>query len=370
MKAAMILPPGTAFLFATVVFFLGSFCPARTQDTNPAPIPPGMVTMNLKLGIADLESVKQALPDLLSPDAPDPQILEQIRMLRITDRPENIEAVRKLIEALSVPVPNVRLTVTSKSVGGSTAQGFGVRGGGTFNTPRGTGGVIVNPPPGATPGVIRQPTINGRPLTNSGGRIVLPGGGVEIGGTHQVSGSDALVSQSLLVRSGGTGVLEVVREVPMVDFFTRLNVTSYLPVVIRGPNRQVVTLLPGGTFEVPEFRWEKAGSELMVKPIVHGNLITVTVVPRISAVVIANPQAFRERRINSYLTGADQYVEYSGLATEVTIANGATLTIGGFSKAAPEFNRNFWGYGNRQSATAGTITLKATIEPPAKPPGQ
>ena len=156
----------------------------------------------------------------------------------------------------------------------------------------------------------------------------------------------------------------------MVDYFTRLRVTDYLPLVIRGPNRQVVTLVPGGTFEVPEFRWEKAGSELLVKPIVHGDLITVTVVPRISAIVIANPQKFQERRINSYLTGADQYVEYTSLATQVTIANGATLTIGSFGSAPAEFNRNFWGYGSQSSSTSGTITLKATIVPPARPPGQ
>ncbi|MCB1232560.1 MAG: hypothetical protein KDN19_20095 [Verrucomicrobiae bacterium] len=340
---------------------------AFTEGQSPAPTspqaspPPGMVTMNLKLGVADLGLVQESLPDMLSPNG-DAQMLEQIRMLRITDKPENIEAVRKLIEALNAPVPNVRLVVTSRTVGGSQNNDLFVRPSGR------SGGVVLNPGINQTPGVIRQPTINGRPVQNSGGRIVLPKGGVEIGGNSQVGSRDSLVSQSILVRSGGTGVLEVVREVPMVDFFTRLNLTSYLPLVIRGPNRQVVTLVPGGTFEMPEFRWEKAGSELLVKPVVEGNLVNVTVVPRISAIVIANPQALRDRTINSYLTGADQYVEYTSLSTTVTIANGATLTIGGFTKADAGFNRNFWGYGSGSSSSAGSITLKAVIEPPAPPP--
>lgn len=373
MKAASFLPPGrSSRLFRAITGIVAGFAlhHETVHSQQPPANPPGMVTMNLKLGIADIESVKRALPDLLSPGAPQPQVLEQIRMLRLTDKPENIEAVRKLIEALSVPASNVRLTVTSKNVGGLSSRAVGIHGSDTFTNPRGTGTVIVNPSAGSTPGVIRQPTLNGQPIRQSGGRIVLPGGGAEIGSANQLGSSDSLVSQSLLVRSGGTGILEVVREVPMVDFFTRLRVTDYLPLVVRGPNRQVITLLPGGTFEVPEFRWEKAGSELLVRPIVHGDLITVKVVPRISAIVMANPQAFQERRINSYLTGADQYVEYTSLATEVTIANGATLTIGSFGNAPAEFNRNFWGFGSRSSTTAGTITLKATIVPPARQPAQ
>ncbi|MGB3121239.1 MAG: hypothetical protein WBE58_20620 [Verrucomicrobiales bacterium] len=129
----------------------------------------------------------------------------------------------------------------------------------------------------------------------------------------------------------------------------------------------IATLVPGGTFDAPVFRWERAGAELMVRPIAQGDLITVEVVPRISAIVIANPQAFRDRGINTHLTGADQYVEFTSLKTTVTIANGATLTIGSFDKADGEFNRHFWGYGNRTSGGAGSITLKVTLESDLQP---
>jgi hypothetical protein len=366
MKTAFARAPFAAWLAGLWLASLGGS--AVSQETPPAaPVPPGMVTMNLKLGPADLDSLRETLPDILSKDAQF-QILDKIRLIRITDRPENIEAVRQIIAALSVPVPNVRLEVTTRSVGTSGFSGAGVSG----RVPGPGGAVIIaNPPPGQTPGVIRQQTINGRPVTGpgpgigggGGGRIVLPRGGVEIGGNVQQGGNDSLVRQSILVRSGGTGILEVVREVPMVDYFTRLNVMSYLPLVIRGPNnQQIITLVPGGTFEVPEFRWERAGAELMVRPVAQGDLITVEVTPRISAIVIANPQAFRDRTLNTHLTGADQYVEFTSLSTTVTIANGATLTIGSFDKAEAEFNRHFWGYGQGSNVTAGSITLKATIE--------
>lgn len=362
MKTAFARAPFAVWLAAAWLASLSGMVCAQTPAPTP-PVPPGMVTMNLKLGIADIESVRETLPDLLSKDSRY-EILEKIRVLRVTDRPENIEAVRQIIAALSVPVPNVRLEVTTRTVGTSGFAGGNVSGA----VPLPGGGVIIaNPPPGQTPGVIRRQTIDGRPVPGpaigGGGRIILPRGGVEIGGNVQQGGNDSLVRQSILVRSGGTGILEVVREVPMVDYFTRLNVMSYLPLVIRGPNNQdIITLVPGGTFEVPEFRWERAGAELMVKPVAQGDLITVEVIPRISAIVIRNPGAFRDRAMNTHLTGVDQYVEFTSLRTTVTIANGATLTIGSFDKAEAEFNRHFWGYSQGSKDTAGSITLKATIE--------
>lgn len=364
-RAAAILLPlaGAGLVLTTLLPPVG----AQQVPPPPAPVPPpapsGLVTVNLKLGPADLESVREVVPDLLSPQGTH-QVLDRLRIVRVTDRPENVEAIRKIIEALAAPAPNVRLVVVSRSVGSTGATG--AFSGGSLTVPDHRGGARISPPV-STPGVIRQTTVNGRPVpgpvTGPGGRIVLPRGGVEIGGAAGQSASASLVSQSLLVRSGGTGILEVVSEVPMIDFFTRLNITSYLPLVIRGPgNQPVVHLIPGGTFEVPTFRWERAGAELMVKPVVQGNLITVEVIPRISAIVIRNGPAFRERSLNTHLTGADQFVEFTSLATTVTIADGATLTIGSFARAGADFNRSFWGHGAGSAATAGSITLKATIE--------
>ncbi|NNE94114.1 MAG: hypothetical protein HKN23_20905, partial [Verrucomicrobiales bacterium] len=90
----------------------------------------------------------------------------------------------------------------------------------------------------------------------------------------------------------------------------------------------------------------------------------VEVVPQISAIVVTNPQKLKNRGINTHLTGADQYVSYTRLKTTVTVQNGATVTIGGFTNAPAEFNRAFYGNGGfgSNAGAAGSITLRATIE--------
>lgn len=387
MKAARFSPPRiglclTVFLLAGLLAGL-----AAAQNPNQPPVSPvateagtpaktevpsaGMVREVVKLGFADIATLKQMLPDITSKEGKC-IFLEISREIRITDTPRNIAAVREVVKALSVPPKNVKIEVTAISIGTNRTVGGAVRG--TVVTPannRVRGGVITNnPQPFNTPGVIRQPTVNGRPVrgpvqTNSG-RIIMPSGGLEIGvgAVDQRGSSSSLNQQFILVRSGGTGTLEVVREVPLVDFFTRYFAggNAVGPFVLRGPGNVAQLFAPGGTFEVPEFRWEKAGAQLLVRPTVHGNLITVEVVPQISAIVTANPQKVRDRRINSFLTGADQYVQYTRLKTTVTVANGATVTIGGFTGATAEFNRHFFGFGRSSGGTSGSITLKATIQ--------
>ena len=327
-------------------------------------VPPGMVVRDLPLGYANLTSLNEVLPDLLSKNGKH-IILKPAGIIRITDTPENIESVRGILKALSVPPSNVRIVVTGRSIGGTRTTGTQISG--RYGRVQGGTGFITNLPPRQTPGVIRQPTINGRPVTgpvqSSGGRIMMPRGGFQVNRVNQLGSNSSLNQQSLLVQSGAEAYLEVVKEVPMVDYFTRYLVGSAVPYVIVGPNGVARTFLPGGTFEVPEIRWEKAGSRLMVRPVVQGNLITVEVIPQITSIHIVNPQKFRDRRINTYLTGADQYVSFTGLKTTVTVADGATVTIGGFSQAPPEFNRYFYGFGRSTSGGAGSFTLRATIEP-------
>jgi hypothetical protein len=311
------------------------------------------------------------LPDITSKDGKC-IFLEISRELRITDTPQNIAAVREVVKVLSVPPKNVKIEVTAMSIGTSRTVG-GVVQGRVISpaTNRVQGGFITNnPQPFNTPGVIRQPTVNGRPVrgpiqTNSG-RIIMPSGEVDIGigGVSQRGENSSLNQQFIMVRSGGTGTLEVVREVPLVDYFTRYFAggNAVGPFVLRGPGNFVQLIAPGGTFEVPEFRWEKAGAQLLVRPTIYGNLITVELVPQISAIVTANPQKVRDRQLNTYLTGADQYVQYTRLKTTVTVANGATVMIGGFTDAPADFNRHFFGFGNSTGGSTGSITLKATIE--------
>jgi hypothetical protein len=388
MKKAVHAFPPRAGATLTAIFVVSFFlAQANAQQTNPQPVSPaasetgtpakteaptaGMAREVIKLGYADIATLKQMLPDITSKDAKC-IFLELSRELRITDTPPNIAAVREVVKALSVPPKNVKIEVTAISIGTNRTVGGVVRG--SVVTPANSrirGGFITsNPQPFNTPGVIRQPTVNGRPVrgpvqTNTG-RIIMPSGGLDIGvGTVNQRGENSSLNRLfILVRNGGTGTLEVVREVPLVDYLTRYFAggNAVGPFVLRGPGNLVQLFAPGGTFEVPEFRWEKAGAQLLVRPTVYGNLITVEVVPQISAIVTANPQKVRNRQINTYLTGADQYVQYTRLKTTVTVANGATVTIGGFTDAPAGFNRHFFGFGNSTGGSVGSITLKATIQ--------
>lgn len=368
MKAALIIPPMASAVLLLLATGLGA--PVASGQKSVA-ISPGMVVRDLPLEYADLNSLKEVLPDLLSKNGTH-VILGPAGVIRITDTPEKIESVRKMIQTLSVPPANIRIVVTARSIAGSRAVGAQISG---RHGPvqRGGAGFATNLPPGQTPGVIRQPTVNGRsirgPGQSSGGRFTTRGGSFQANGIDQRGSTSSLNQQSLLVQSGREAYLEVVKEVPMIDYFTRYIVGPTSPYVIVGPNGVVQTFAPGGTFEVPEIRWEKAGSRLMVRPVAQGNLITIEVIPQITSIHIVNPQKFRDRQVNTYLTGADQYVSFTGLKTTVTVADGATVTIGGFSQAPPEFNRYFYGFVQTASGGAGSFTLRATIEPVGPPTG-
>lgn len=322
----------------------------------------GMVQVDLPLGQASPTQLKELLPDLLSKKARF-VILSSKGILRITDYPDNIESLRIFLKAMRVAPRNVRIEVTQRSINQNQTSGARIRG--QVLTPVDNRG-FINGQTRNTAGVIRRVTTPGNrsqlPIRTSSGRIILPNkGSLDIDMVNQRGSSGSLNRIYTLVKSGGEGLLEVVREIPMVDYFTRYKVGS-VAFNVRGPGTINQNFAAGGTFELPEFRWEKAGAQLIVRPIVHGDLITIEVIPRISAIVIANPQKLTERRLNDFLTGADQYVTYTGLKTTVTVKSGHTITIGSFPAATREFNTYFWGGTRSSSSGSGSITLKASIQ--------
>ena len=332
--------------------------PALNSTSTPAK---GMVQAKLPLGQADLTQVKKLLPDLLSKDARY-VILKITRTLKITDYPANIEALRTFIKALDVSPRNVRIEVTHRSSNQFNTSGGQING--QLTRPLNNRKLINNNYQN-TPGVTRQVTSGSNtrlPMRSNSGHIILPNkGSLDINIINQKRLSGQLNHMFILVRSGGEGFLEIVKEIPMADFFTRYKVGNFA-FNVRGPGTINQNFAAGGTFELPEFRWEKSGAQLLVRPIIQGNLITIEVMPRISAVVIANPQKLSERRLNDYLTGADQYVTYTGLKTTVTIQSGQSITIGSFPAASSEFNSYFWGSSQNSASGGGSITLKATIQ--------
>ena len=183
---------------------------------------------------------------------------------------------------------------------------------------------------------------------------------------NQRTSGSSLNSSFILVQSGKEGFIEVGRDVPMIDYFTRYvadglygAVLSFTPDVFGNPN---VIVLATGHFEVPQIRWEKEGTRLLVQPVVEGNLVHLTVMPQISAITIVDPEVVRQRGLNTYLTGRNQYVTYMDLATTVTVQSGQEVTIGGFDKAEPEFTRYFFGSAASNATSTGSFTIRATIQ--------
>jgi hypothetical protein len=360
--------PTTCLTLLILVIALFVAAPGKAVEpsakVSPKTAARNMVQSDLPLGHANLTQLKELLPDLLSKDAKY-VILSSKRILRVTDYAGNVDALRSFLKVLDSPPTNVRIEVTHRSMNqNSTPAG---RVSGQFTSPI-NNRIITNARPNNTPGVIRRvttPGVNTRiPVRGTNqGRIILPNkGSVDIDLLNQRGSSDRLDRIFTLVRSGGEGVIEVVRDVPMVDYFTRYIIGNVANFNIRGPGTINGQFLAGGTFEVPEFRWEKVGSQLIVRPIVQGNLITIEVMPRFAAIVIANPQKLAERKLNDFLTGEDQYVTLTSLKTTVTVQSGQTVTIGSFPAATTEFNRNFWGGRGSTAAGGGSITLKATIQ--------
>lgn len=118
---------------------------------------------------------------------------------------------------------------------------------------------------------------------------------LQINGTDQNRSSDRMVSQFLLVQSGRSATLQVGEEIPMVDYFYNY-------------------AIEGGYIQASTVRWQNIGSRLAVLPRIIGNQIEITVTPEITTLVDAR----------------EQVVSFTKLATTVTVADGGTITLGGF----------------------------------------
>jgi len=329
--------------------------PAQQPALPDLSVPAGMVKREFPLGHADLDTVEQLLTDTLS-DSGKHHIFKTQRKLLVIDKPENIEAVRQMLPHITQGAPNVKIEFLSRNMSNSQVTGGQVTGTIQGNNGRIIGQGNVN----GTPGVFRR--------TPGGGAVFdsNSGGAIDIDVLNQTTNSSSLNTAFILVRAGKEGFIELTRDVPMVDYFTRYIADgSYGAVFGVQPqllNNQVLLPLAGGRFEVPEIRWEKAGTRLLVRPIIDGNLIHLEIMPQIRSVVIVEPDALRGGELSQYLTGREQYVTFQGLATTVTVQNGQAVQIGGFSEASDGFNRYIFGGASSQNVSVGNMTVRATIQ--------
>jgi type II secretory pathway component GspD/PulD (secretin) len=94
--------------------------------------------------------------------------------------------------------------------------------------------------------------------------------------------------------------------------------------------------------------WQRVGTALAVRPVIlPGDQIRVTLTPVIS-----------------YFTpGGGGTIELVEAATEVIVANGRRLQIGGSTSSLHTVTRQILGYGTQQASQQTTLTLLATIQP-------
>lgn len=336
---------------------------------NDFTVPPGMVRREFPLGTADVLNVETLAKETVG-EGGKYFIFKTRRVLLVIDKPQNVETIRQMLPHISTPARNVKIEFISRTHTADPFAGGEVRG----VARGGNGRVFGNGQSTGTPGVFTRQSGGGdrgdisRPIQPGGVSVFdnRRGGAIDIDVLNQQGGGSSLNSQFVVVRSGNEGTIEVTREIPMVDYFTRFiadgNFGAVLGINPRVLGANALFPLAGGRFEVPEIRWEKAGSRLLVRPSVDGDLIHLEIMPQISAVVIVDPEALRRRELNTYLTGREQYVTFTKLSTSVTVANGAEVRIGGFGKATPEFNSYFWGGQRGGTTSAGSMTVRATIQ--------
>ena len=140
-----------------------------------------------------------------------------------------------------------------------------------------------------------------------------------------------MTEQSLMVMSGRSGTLRVGERIPYADYFIQYGYHH-------------------GYIET-QIRWEDVGASLVIEPTVIGDgpMVHVRVVPELSAMINGQPQRIR----------------YASAATEVTVQDGQTLSIGGMNKDEEFYSRFLVGVSKGGAARQLDIQLTPEIISPA-----
>ena len=261
-----------------------------------------LLSREFNLGSASAEEVEKAIKPLLSEKGKLVILAQRGSVLVQDESKETLDFVAKVMKGLTAPRPNVRVEISfDESRGGSN---FGV-------------------------GYSRQQSVvyeNGRikvkPIENN-----VLGGDVSISSRNVTRST--MSKQFLIVRSGHAATLRVGQEVPFVDSFYHYAYAN-------------------GYALQQQVRWESIGTYLRVKPVAMANgLINVEVSPEISALI----------------DGRRQIIEYRNLSTNITVAPGAEVSLGGFDKASNQFNVTFFqGVSKGSGGSSGSFRLKASLQ--------
>lgn len=133
--------------------------------------------------------------------------------------------------------------------------------------------------------------------------------------------------QTIVVRNGGTARLKVGEEVPFYEWLMDYSFANQ--------------------YIEQRFEMREVGASLLVEPTLVGNgpLIQVRLIPEMSGLV--------DNQVNR--------IQYKRVATDVTIKDGSTITIGGLAKNKEFYNRFLAGAERGGFASGLNITLSARI---------
>jgi len=173
-------------------------------------------------------------------------------------------------------------------------------------------------------------SVDGRIRT---GPVVIRSGGAPADGstriqvTNQRTTLGSNVQQELLVISGGKAKIRIGTDVPYAEWFWNYGLQ--------------LGLWAG------QVRWKEVGAQMVVEPYVIGSNVRVRLTPELSYVV----------------DGQTMATAIEKLTTEVIVADGQEIDLGGLPAADKEFYSKFLvGYGHQGEKRSLRITLKPTIE--------
>lgn len=154
--------------------------------------------------------------------------------------------------------------------------------------------------------------------------------GVNIGADQMSTVRTSNASQSLLVASGRKGRIQIVSELPYADWFWSYGVGM-------------------GLWTSGSVKWKQVGAQMVIEPHVFGKRIRVKLTPEFSYL----------------LDGRTLATEIEKLSTEVVVADGQEIDLGGLPAADKEFYSRFLvGFDHNSEKRTLHITLKPTIESP------
>lgn len=144
--------------------------------------------------------------------------------------------------------------------------------------------------------------------------------------TTRVTRSSGLFT---VVQDGGAGSIMVAQDVPYQQMAYYYDYAT------------------GKGHVAPGVAWQRVGTALAVRPVIlPGNQIRVTLTPVISY----------------FTSGGGGTVEVVEAASDVIVANGARLQIGGATGSLHAITRQVLGYSFQQSSQETALTLTATIQ--------